>query len=550
METLLEIQERLKEIAKKSNVTGPVVDALVLMLSESVYRSQVGNVTELLERSFSRCRLLNSAITHSFDRCYSVYRGKNQSFKLVNVVPITSNTVKKFDVAVEVGGMKLVYANDYSFESMMPIGDVELILCDSIVTKDFTFDTFDLIKANFLNTGISESISVYRNNLGEFSEIPASRIFGECVKGLMQENGEVVFPVWIGTRENYGISIVAVDESLKFKPNETVRIKYLEHTDKIISVDSIPPISGFISTVVSADGENVVINNGETTIYNFIDLGITKRETVISEIFKNANMTFLTHGVIKSYNDIRNAVKEKYGQMIGDIDIDFDFTSNLNSKTSEPDPIILISYTDKSYTDNTNAKLENIQGTKEIFYKNEEDTSTEVVAFEIKDFSSEMKNSYYIDEKIYFVKPFQTKVPDASFLKEEWGDLLEEDKINQMEGVFKIKVYHTGIATPSIESVIEKYNNTFESEINLSKLISEVQEIENVKFAELYTFYEDDEGKEHEKECRLKSIILPQTKTVRGISEDKNKTIIVQRRNLQETHFVVEYISFDKIYKK
>lgn len=546
METLLEIQERLKEIAKNANITGPVIDALVLMLSESVYRSQVGNITELLERSFSRCRLLNSAITHSFDRCYSVFRGKNQTFKLVNVVPISSMAVKKFDVAVEFSGMKLVYANDYYFESMIPIENVELILCDSIITKDYIFDTFDLIRANFLYDGISESIAIYRDYLGEFSEIPHSRIFGDCVKGVTQSTGETVFPVWVGTRENYGISVVAVDESLKFKPNETVRIKYLEYTDKVVSIDSIPPISGFISTVVASDGESVVQNDGDTGIYNFVDLGITKKEAVLSEIFKNANMTYLTHGVIKSYNDLRSAVMEKYGQIIGDVYIDFDFTTNLKSGTNEPDPIILISYTNKSYTDNTNAKLENLSNisTEEMFY-----TGNEVLAFEIPDFSSEMKNSYYIDERIYFIRPEEKKIPDKNYIIDEWGNDIDDDVIDSMEGNFKLKVFYTGQTAPLIDSVIEKYNNTFNESINLSNFISEIQSVEGVKFAELYTFYTDDDGVEYEKECRLNTIDLSETKNTKGVTSDESKFINIRRRILQKTNFTVEYKPFDRLYK-
>lgn len=546
METLLEIQERLKEIAKNANITGPVIDALVLMLSESVYRSQVGNITELLERSFSRCRLLNSAITHSFDRCYSVFRGKNQTFKLVNVVPISSMAVKKFDVAVEFSGMKLVYANDYYFESMIPIENVELILCDSIITKDYIFDTFDLIRANFLYDGISESIAIYRDHLGEFSEIPHSRIFGDCVKGVTQSTGETVFPVWVGTRENYGISVVAVDESLKFKPNETVRIKYLEYTDKVVSIDSIPPISGFISTVVASDGESVVQNDGDTGIYNFVDLGITKKEAVLSEIFKNANMTYLTHGVIKSYNDLRSAVMEKYGQIIGDVYIDFDFTTNLKSGTNEPDPIILISYTNKSYTDNTNAKLENLSNisTEEMFY-----TGNEVLAFEIPDFSSEMKNSYYIDERIYFIRPEEKKIPDKNYIIDEWGNDIDDDVIDSMEGNFKLKVFYTGQTAPLIDGVIEKYNNTFNESINLSNFISEIQSVEGVKFAELYTFYTDDDGVEYEKECRLNTIDLSETKNTKGVTSDESKFINIRRRILQKTNFTVEYKPFDRLYK-
>lgn len=540
METLLEIQDRLKDIAKNANITGPVVDSLILMLSESIYRGQVGNVTELLERSFSRCRMLNSAITHSFDRCFSVFRGRNQMFKLVNVVPIASMSVKKFDIAVEASNFKLVYADNYEFESMVPIGDVELLLCESVVTREVKMDTFDLFKADFIYPDISESIIVYRNNLGEYSEHSASRYFGDCVKGVEKEDGSIEFPIWIGTRENYGVSLVSVNESAKFKVNEGVRIKYLKYTNKTINVESIPPISGFISTIVSIDGEEVEDQDSQTNIYNYEDLGGIPRTTSLSEIFSNASAAFLTQSVVKSYNDIESIVKEYYGSMIGSVDIKFDFTTHLDTNNNAL-PYIFISYTDKTYFDSNITKLEYTlkEGVDTTFLNN-----GEIVAFKISGFTSDMKKSYYIDEDIIFVRPIERLVPNSDEIQEITG--WEKEKINA--GKLKIVVYYNGLTAPSIESVIDSYNNTFHEKLNLSRLMADIHEVENVKFAELFVYNTDGE----EMEFPLISFEMGIKEVEATHVDDKNNketTIYVARKELQKTDFEIEYKSFDKYLK-
>ena len=552
METLLEIQEKLKEIAKNSNITGPAIDALILLLSESVYRGQLGNVTELLERSFSRCRMLNSAITHSFDRCYSVFRGRNQMFRLVDVLPISNMSVKKFDIAVDIGSYKLVYADNYHFESMVPPSDVKLILCDSVLTKESTIDTFDLFKVTFNNQDISESIAVYRDNLGDFTETEASRVFADSVKGMENEHG-TYFPLWIGTRENFGVSIVAVNETSKFKPNEKIRIKYLRYLDKTISPELIPSIPGFMSTIIPED--DLSSTNGETSYYNFEDLGIINREISISEIFKNANSVFLTQGVIKSYNDIENVVWEKYGQSIGSLDVDFDFTTHINPITNEPDPVLFISYTDKTYTDLSSSKLENIPTGNDI--KKYIDKDGKVVAFEILDFTNEMKKSYYIDEDIYFVKPKKIVIPDISLVSSHIKAVSEITDSNikdyvasQINGEFKVIIYYTGLTTPSISSVIEEYNNTFNPKLNLSEFIASVQRIDGVKFAELYVSFRKDENEEiKDYEFPLISIDLSEKEYTSCINNEEDKRLYIGQKKIPETNFTVEYRPFDRYFK-
>lgn len=537
METLLEIQNRLREIVKNSNITGPVIDSLVLMLSESIYRGQVGNVTELLERSFSRCRMLNSAITHSFDRCFSVFRGRNQMFKLVNVVPISSMSVKKFDVAVEASNFKLVYADNYEFESMVPIGDVKLLLCDSVVTRETTMDSFDLFKADFIYPDISESIVVYRNNLGEYNECLTSRNFGDCVKGIEKEDGSIEFPVWIGTRENYGVSLVSVHESAKFKVNEGVRIKYLKYTNSTINVESIPPISGFISTIISIDGEEVESQDSQTNIYNFEDLGAIPRTTSLSEIFSNANAAFLTQSVVKSYNDLENIVKEYYGSMVGSVDVKFDFTTHLDEHNKAL-PYIFISYTDKTYLDTNTTKLEYILKNDDTMFV-DPDNNGDVIAFKISDFTNDMKKSYYIDEDIVFVRPVERLVPN----KDEINSITGWDKEKINEGKLKIVVYYSGLTAPSIDDAIGKYNNTFHEKLNLSRLIADIQEIENVKFAELFVSNTDGEEKEFPLISFNMGIKESEAVHKKGNNEE---TIYVTRKELQKTDFEIEYKSFDK----
>lgn len=545
MDTLLTIQDRLRQIATNADITGPAVEGLVLLLSESIYRGQLGNVTELLERSFSRCRLLNSAITHSFDRCYSVFRGKNQSFKIVNALPIESMSVKQFDVAVEANMYKLVFAKDYNFVSLVDPGEVELILCADVITQTETVSESDKIKINFDYQDISESISVARDYLGESTNVDFTNIFADAVKGHQNIDGSVTFPLWVGTRPNFGISIVNASPST-FTPNERVRVKYLKYTDAQVEVSQIPSLPGFVSTIENIDNNGIVINqDSQLTVSNYQSIAPVPRTTNLSEIFKNANSAFLTGGVIKSYNDLESIINEYYGEVIGDINIRFDFT------TSNGNPFIFVTYADKDPLAplKTYAKLDGV--VKEFDIDGGQTGSDLEKPFTIEAFNEKARNAYYIEEKIIFIPAQERVLPNLGDLNKycpgvEWSD---DD-----QGRFKVKIYYTSLEYPSdgVNEVLKNYRCTFYKKLNLSRLIAELQEVDGVKFVELFVQHIDENDVvQNEVEFPSVTIELPNKDlTILADGNTIKTDLTVPVKTIQKTEFDIEFIAFDKYLKE
>lgn len=560
MDTLLTIQERLRDIAKNSNISGPAVDGLVLLLSESIYRGQVGNITELLEGSFSRCRILNSAITHSLDRCYSVYRGRNQMFELTNIVPIESFSVKKYDTAIEAGGYKLVYADNYQFTTMVDPGKIYLILTTGTISKTSEVSTIDTVRINFLYKNISESISVFRDNLTgyenagniHYTEVLSTRDFGESVRGVEAYDDELEAftfcnPLWIGTRENYSVSIVNTSNN-SFVPGERIMIKYLEYLDQDIKIEDIPSLPGFVSTLNNIDNNGEVLSqDNQITYSNYKSIPHIPRTTSISEIFKEANKSYLTTGVIKSFTDIESLITQKYGELIESISVRFDFTSNLTKigniggKTT---PYILVYYADK-YPDNT---LDN-----NIIDENKEkliidDNNTNIVAFKIKDFTSELKKAYYIDEEIYFIQPTKLSIPRASDLDKYVPLEGNNSWLDADSGKIKLKIYYTGLEYPSkgIKEVCDLYNCTFYKKLNLSRLVADLQDVDGVKFVEL--FVENKNLPNGEAEFPSITIEIPEDSVVTGEDKDGNSVSFINKK-IQNTVFSYEFISYEDYIK-
>ena len=569
METLLTIKERLTDIANDSSLSGPVIDGLILLLSESVYRGQVGNVTELLERSFSRCRFVNSAITHAFDRCYSVFRGQNQMFKLQNVLPIETKTVSKFEIACNVGAYRLVYADNYTFSSLHPVDEVRLILCTDVETEVTTVNSQNRIRVKFDSSNISTHVSVSRDFLNEYEDVSSSEYFADAVNGVEKTDGTTTshdFPLWVGTRENYSLCVSCLQDT-GFISTENVRIKFLPYLEDEIDVSQIPSLPGFISTINNLDDQGNVINQDEQlTESNYISLGRLDRESNISTIFKNANAVFLSSGVIKSYNDLEKLILERYGNIIGSVSIRFDFSSferQVNGTTTKK-PYIFVSYADKSES----ATLRNIAGytysgawnveewdepglsAEDLAYYGTE-AGKSVKPFKIRDFTDEARIAYYIEEDIVFVPAIKFSIPNLSLLNNYASSYIDEegnknaitwDADQTYSGKFRLKIYYTSITQPSKEAtaVLNTYKYTFFNKFNISRLMADLQDVDGIKFVEVFCVYLDNSGKEIEIEFPPISIDLGQG----TLSVLKSSKLV--RKLIQDVNFEMEFISFDK----
>lgn len=544
MDTLLTIQNRLSALAKNVNISGPVVEGLISLLSESIYRGQIGNVTELLEGSFSRCRLLNSAITHAADRGHSVFRGKNQMFILKGVASIESKKVKKFDVATEVAGYKLVYANDYTFESGKTISDqgenpVILILCNNVKEKNVTITEGEsVIRTNFLFDNISEHIEIFKDD----NRAAYTSDFSEAVRGIPEKMDEtetlVVYPYWVCTRENFGVSVINLSQKNNIKGTR-LTLKYLEYLDEDIDTSLITSIPGFIAKTYT---ENNISKVGEYTTEfsqdNITSVKHVQRDSTVSKIYKDAVTTYTLNGMLRSYNDIANLVAKEFGDLINSISVRFDFTSE------EDNPKILISYSNRpgcDFYDSMSSSLrigKKDDGTPDVLYQKHENQPDEVIAFSVKDFQSMLRNAYYIQEKVYFVKPFELDFPSQSDIHNNIVGSNTDDK-EWATNKFKIKVYFDSDDFPGEEVIntVEEFRTTFQANVNLSRLIAKIQDIEGVRFAELLVTTKDGAV---EKEFPPISVDL----------KDYNLEGEIPRRKILKTTFEYEECNFTEYLNK
>lgn len=368
MKTLQEIRSDLNNILISLNVEGPVLTALSELLARSVYENEVNLVSNTLESSSSRCLNLNSSIVHAMDKGYSVFRGTNQKIKIWNITPATYNvssgdqkylSVKKFDSAYDIDGMKLVYASDGMYQLGQTINEdnaIELILCESVKSYNTTLTNTDLVKFDVPVSNISENLSIYSNGSGEFQEYNWSSKF----KDIFMSSTLLVL-----TNSGYSVRILS---SNMFSPGEEMIVKFIPYTTRTLTQNTL-------NNLVLPQFSNIEPQNSYISVINPVE-----RVTDKDMIYRNSTEEFLSNYVIRSNADITKLIDEYFttNQIFNDFKIVINIQNN----------IINIYYT-------TDLQPES-PGPNPPFVENSQ------ILTAINNFETLVQKAYYIDEELNF----------------------------------------------------------------------------------------------------------------------------------------------------
>jgi len=295
MTNLDDLKTEFNALLTNAGVTGTTLSILTLLLSRSVYENSINDISAILESSPSRCLNLDSSITHARDKGYSVYRGTNQKFKVSNLIAIRNFTVNKFDLCIQVDGLQLVFANTYQF-STNEVCEVELIVCDQVITSDITVTNDKSIKLDLLRDNISEDLAVSRNPLGENVSYNIYDKFKDLY--IFTSNDLLVL-----TNTGYSISLY---NKTFFRNGDVIRIKYIPLTSLTVATSSISVIPNFTNVNTSLTIESI--------------LG-TDPLTDKAKIYYYSLESQLTDFVVRSNVDIISVIDEYFTDRIGGFNV-------------------------------------------------------------------------------------------------------------------------------------------------------------------------------------------------------------------------------------
>jgi len=332
LKTLSAIRKDLQAIVDSYNYTGPAIDSLVQLLSRGIYENEINIVNLVLESSFFRSKLLNSKITHAFDRNYSVFRGENQKLIINDLIIIKETVVKKFDILMTVGKYKLVYANDYSFikdeNGDLPIDrkSIECYLCIDVANETITVNDSTRLINYSTSKDISEIISVsvndvevgITNNLVDAmtSTVTSDGVTLRHLNNLIDyTSGESLsidssFRLLIQTISDYGIAIINTNtDGNKFSSGDIINIKYIPYTEDEITLSQIKSIPGY-ETSTTLDIEFVYP---------------IKRVTDPTQIYVEATTNYISNYVIRSNSDLLSLIKNYFNKYMYGLNLTKEF---------------------------------------------------------------------------------------------------------------------------------------------------------------------------------------------------------------------------------
>ena len=273
MDTLDTIIQDLSSIAKSMNYSGPTIEALTYLMASGIYKNELKVLTTSQELLASNCTLVNSAIQHAQERPYSVFRGKNQHIIIHNVIPNEKKKVRKYDTCTKCGKYTLVYAKDYDFTGKYKSGDIELIVCDSVIEE--TLDSSLRKYTRSTESDLTEDLDLYVGNINEDDyesvEYATSLDIGLRSKDEITENASggylnssVNSPYLILTDTDYGIVCwvyQAGKTELVFDANHIYKIKSPKYLNEKMDIGIIKSIPGFdITTALATENGIESIN--------------------------------------------------------------------------------------------------------------------------------------------------------------------------------------------------------------------------------------------------------------------------------------------------
>lgn len=467
MDTLQQIQAKLKNIMLTSNMESPELDALNLLLSNAIYINQAKVTSAVVEMSPSKCIQLNSAIVHARDKDYSVFRGKNPHFIIKNSYVTKIHDMSKYAIFAETNNYKLVLAQDYSNYSNdlsgNQINSLEVILTRDVLTESFTAE--GLYSHHLSGTGISEDISLFKSvgdTTSKWEELDLVRSIEDV--GTVIEGREPSIAVITDT--DYSAALYNVT---KFKSDYAYICKYLPlitndigDTKEIMS--KFKSFNGFaikgpemIYEAVddTGIGTRTKLDDYFDTKYNYV----SPRETDKDNIYLNSIHAFTTLRTIRTENDLEYLFKIYFGNRASGVKCILKEVTSDNSTITQAKVYYMVNKLDSdlNYSD---------------FSGPEKDA-----------FISYLRNAHYLNDKSFsFTASDMERVSPMDI-----DSLISEPSITNICGI--IKVHATKDVLSEVASVGNKYLMTHYNTIEGEKFcpiewLAEMQKVDGVRYIE------------------------------------------------------------------
>ena len=352
METLKQIENKLKDIALSNNLVGDSVDLLIKLLSYTHYESLTSTRVSLLEALPSRAINLNSKIEHAMNEMYSIHRGINSHIRVK--VKVTGNiSLKKFDK---------VYSDRrnsfYYLETELSSGDIisgdytfsygqeyilTLIKSEGVIIQELGVLTDNKFMVETLNPGVSETYEL-KEGVGSPTSLLTTKDFSEHLETSLPSEPSSKLPrLFDLTTTNYGVRFYSPDSS-GFNTSINYQLKYLPYSD---------------SEVDETQLNKLILKGFEVDHSTIVVTPVSPPET-ISNLLYNLKREAITQSRVRSNDDVVDEFKSKFGSKIVDASLgDYDYQNdimtlnyiplNSNSPLGVPSPQELQPYEEELY---------------------------------------------------------------------------------------------------------------------------------------------------------------------------------------------------------
>lgn len=311
MKSLSNIITELDSVISSIGINSTEVQALKLLLANSIYINESEANSLVLESTPITCLHLNSAIMHAASKGYSVFRGKNPRCLVYGLTPKRSLEVHKYDTFLDIQGYKLVYGDDYLFTPSVSITESNPIKL--ILTKKVESGSFNAIGSYSITIGNNVSEDLYLYTI-DSENLRINWELNKIINAYSDTNNSI----YQVTVADYAVKLLSINA---FIDGVTFLYRYLPLLDS--DATSIDVIIGAINKIPDF---NLIGNSIKTDIKSnptiFYEPWNPKASN-LDKIYLDSLHFIQTNNVIKSTSDLQYIVDSLSNQIFAGTKVRF-----------------------------------------------------------------------------------------------------------------------------------------------------------------------------------------------------------------------------------
>lgn len=333
MKSLQDYIDKYKEIANNLEIAGDSVDALIQMLAQFSFMSEMESINYANESSLERSTLVNSKIQHCVDRMYSVFRGSCPRVKL-RFTPFRYLKLKKYELVYSSGNINLYYDGDpitiAPSSSSKNYVTITCILAKTIKTSTKVLSESNRYYVDIDDTNLSNDGYVTVND----EIIPMYRRFSDHIKygGIF----DLTLP-------DYGMRLYAPDifrtknEIDSMNSSEELPFPNTSIVSNMFEFCKLSDFSGLDKIKVEGTEFPTSIEKLDSETYPGITLiNEVPRDTVTSIHYK-ANRDRYVNSIIRSNLDVGSMLEEEFSDKVIKEGTTYEFTTNRTEDDINPE---------------------------------------------------------------------------------------------------------------------------------------------------------------------------------------------------------------------